>query len=87
MMDNKNIFIIRLTKLIMVNQDHIMLRRTETENSEPLFLLPPLPVLKDQDEDSANQFKITMSSLLKSSLTQYKPQLWITQNQMITWNF
>ena len=38
----------------MVNQDHIMLRRTETENSEPLLSLPPLPVLKDQDEDSAN---------------------------------
>ena len=51
-MDNKSVFIIRLSKLIPVNRDHIMLRRTETKNSEPLLSLPPLPVLKD--EDSAN---------------------------------
>ena len=31
-MDNKNVFIIRLTKLIPVNRDHVMLRRVESVN-------------------------------------------------------
>ena len=43
MLDNKKVFAIRNNKLISINRDHVILKRSEFENTQPLITLPPLP--------------------------------------------
>jgi len=58
MIDNKNVMTIRNNKLISVNKDHVVLRRSEFENTEPLLTLPPLP--SDSNEHSAENIEINL---------------------------
>ena len=53
MLDNKNVFTLRNNKLVSINKDHVVLKRSERDDDEPYLTLPPIP--KENENNSAEE--------------------------------
>ena len=42
MLDNKNVYMLRNNKLILINEDHIVLQRSERDENLVYLMLPPI---------------------------------------------
>ena len=53
MLDNKNVFTLRNNKLVSINKDHVVLKRSERDDDESYLTLPPIP--KENENNSAEE--------------------------------